>query len=1109
MSRSSRRTGSRHAARAVPAIAVGRSPPEERATKTLPIRILLVEDNPADARLVRELLRGSDPRPVEIHHVDRLAEAVARLRGEPTDLVLLDLSLPDSVGLGTLAAVLQVAPGAPVVVLTGLRDESLAEEAVRAGAQEYLVKGDINGHGLARVIRYAFERKRRENEQRRAEAELLLLHRLALAVGEAEDLESALLLVLEEICLATGWATGESWLPSEGGARLERGPVRTVADGALERFHTESGTLAFVPGEGLPGRVWQSGAPLWVPDTSACPDSDRRDLAREVGLRAAMVIPVLARDEVAAVLAFYHTQAREQDERLVQLVATAAAQLGTLVRRRRLERELRRSEAKLRRLLNTANEGIWILDAEDRVEYVNARLAGMLGYEVPEMHGRPSTDFLGEEVATEGEARLERRRRGESECAEACLARKDGAELWALTSESPIRDELGEFRGSLVMVSDITDRRAAEDAERLLAEAGRVFASSLDHQETLRAVGGLLVPRLADWCVIDVLDESGEVQDVQVTAADPGKEALLRRMLDRYPHHAAGESHPVWRVLHTGESALLPGIPDETLVGMARDDGHLDLLRRLEPWSSIVVPLPAGGRVLGALTLTRSPGGRAFGERELALAEEPGRRAALAIENARLYGEARRALHERDEVLGFVVHDLRNPLSAISMTASLLLDLSLSEDQRADRLGGILRAVEQMNHLIQDLLDVSRIEAGRMRVEAEPLCVRTVVAGARETLEDAATGAGLRIETEVVGSIPPVRADRQRVLQVLSNLIGNAIKFTPAGGTIIVRAEPLGEKVLISVSDTGVGIAESQIPHLFDRFWQAHSASRGGAGLGLVIARGIVEAHGGRIWVESSPGLGSTFSFTLPVAGEGEEAAAANRHEEAAVALPDPPAPRRPLRVLLADDHPILLRSVEEILRNDGAFEVVATAATGEEAVEQARALRPDVALMDLSMPGMGGIEAIRQIVGADPEIRAIALTANPEEESLVPALEAGASGYVLKTAPPEALVGAMRAALRDGVRVGTAGSRLLLDRYRELKREREEDPTSRLTDQERRLLALTAEGYTSAEIGRRLFLSPTTVDSYRSRLMRKLDLHGRAEVVRLALRTGLLAPDP
>jgi signal transduction histidine kinase len=230
---------------------------------------------------------------------------------------------------------------------------------------------------------------------------------------------------------------------------------------------------------------------------------------------------------------------------------------------------------------------------------------------------------------------------------------------------------------------------------------------------------------------------------------------------------------------------------------------------------------------------------------------------------SRMYEDAEASIAAREQVLKIVSHDLRNPLHTISMCASLLLDLPMPPEKQGDHLRQIRRAGERMNRLVQDLLDVAKLESGRVAIATRPIDVAPMMREAHDMLASLASEKGLRLEVLVADGLQTIVADEGRVLQVLSNLVGNAVKFTPAGGTITIRADDAPGGVRFSVSDTGVGMTPDQLSKLFGQFWQANPADRRGIGLGLSIAKGIVEAHGGRIWVESQPGAGTTFHFTL------------------------------------------------------------------------------------------------------------------------------------------------------------------------------------------------------------------------------------------------------
>jgi len=223
--------------------------------------------------------------------------------------------------------------------------------------------------------------------------------------------------------------------------------------------------------------------------------------------------------------------------------------------------------------------------------------------------------------------------------------------------------------------------------------------------------------------------------------------------------------------------------------------------------------------------------------------------------------------HAREEVLGVVAHDLRNPLNLIITSADLLLEENLDRNRRRELLGVTLRAGREMNRLIGDLLDAVRLQAGKFTLDLEDVTVTMIFRQAEESFRPLAEKRQVQLET-----IPPedgvaVRADPLRVSQIVSNIVGNASKFTPERGTVTIRSAANGNHVAFHVTDTGPGIAPADMDHLFDNFWQARRNDHRGVGLGLAIAKGVVEAHGGRIWCDSAPGRGSTFSFTLPRAG--------------------------------------------------------------------------------------------------------------------------------------------------------------------------------------------------------------------------------------------------
>jgi signal transduction histidine kinase len=298
---------------------------------------------------------------------------------------------------------------------------------------------------------------------------------------------------------------------------------------------------------------------------------------------------------------------------------------------------------------------------------------------------------------------------------------------------------------------------------------------------------------------------------------------------------------------------------------ISHDAEHAAVLRAIAPRSLMTLPLLARGRTLGAITFLASAADHAYAAQDLALAWALADRAALAIDNAKLF-------RAREEMLSVVSHDLRNPLNVITVGVASLRR-GVPDDRRATFLEKIRRAADRMNRLIEDLLDVTRLDSGSIALDRDGQAAAALVSETLEALRPLAEEKQIHLVHEVPEGTPAVHADRDRMLQVFGNIVGNAIKFTPAGGTVTVRAEPLDGAVRFSVVDSGPGISHADQARIFERFVQARRSDRkGGTGLGLAIAKGLVQAHGGAIGVASEPGAGATFYFSIPTDTSGATA---------------------------------------------------------------------------------------------------------------------------------------------------------------------------------------------------------------------------------------------
>jgi PAS domain S-box-containing protein len=550
--------------------------------------------------------------------------------------------------------------------------------------------------------------------------------------------------------------------------------------------------------------------------------------------------------------------------------------------RKKAEQAIRESEERYRGLAAASVEGI-IIHSNGIIVDANPALGKMFGYDLSELIGVNAVDLL---AAPESRDKLlEEMAKRTSGPYEVVGMRRDGSRI-----DVEITARSLSYSGSTVRVGairDITDRKRAEKRERelireqaaraeaevserraaFLSEASRVLSMSFDYHTTMSQLARLAVPELADYCAVDVVEGDGFVR-VGFAHSDPKREEEFREKLKVFRPEDVSPNHPVMKALVRGESDIITNVTEEGLRSVVTNDEQFELLRSLNPKSTMTVPMIASGKIVGALSLLSSQESHQYTMEELKLAEELGRRAALAVENARLYDEAQLATRARDDMLAIVAHDLRNPLNTIFMSAQFLSEIVPESDRptEAKQISIVRRAAERMNQLIQDLLEVKRIESGRLTIEKRDTDAASVVQEALEILKPIAAASSLSLESDVGPGTPRIYVDPPRIQQVLSNLVGNAIKFTPAGGQIVLRTRPGENEAHFIVADTGPGIAPDQLPHIFGRFYQGKRTDRRGIGLGLAIAKGIVEAHGGRIWVESQLGAGSSFYFTVPAA---------------------------------------------------------------------------------------------------------------------------------------------------------------------------------------------------------------------------------------------------
>ena len=455
------------------------------------------------------------------------------------------------------------------------------------------------------------------------------------------------------------------------------------------------------------------------------------------------------------------------------------------------------------------------------------------------------------------------------------IQRFDGSHGMIVGGCAPVRGADGELVGAISTFADITrlkqleqELHLGEEQRRFIGEAsGQLASLALDYEGTLASVAETAVPRLADWCFVDLVEADGAIHRVAAAHVDPESKGIAAALRRRHSPHAAGFA-AVARVVKSGESERSTEAIDP-MIAAARDPDFIAMLRGIGPKATMIVPLRARDRTLGALTFIAAESARSFSESDLLLARQFGNCAALAVDNARLYREAQRVNRIKDEFLATLSHELRTPLNAILGWSRLVRMGKLDERGRERALETIERNARSQAQLIEDLLDVSRIISGKFRVEIHAVSLPEVVEAALDSVRLAAEARGIDVRADLALT-PPISGDPTRLQQVVWNLLSNAIKFTSKGGHVVLALRQVESQIEIEVSDDGQGISADFLPYVFDRFRQADGTTtraHNGLGLGLAIVRHLVELHGGSVQAESGgPGYGASFVVCLPIA---------------------------------------------------------------------------------------------------------------------------------------------------------------------------------------------------------------------------------------------------
>jgi PAS domain S-box-containing protein len=719
-------------------------------------------------------------------------------------------------------------------------------------------------------------------ERQRAESRLAAQLTLTNLLNQEQPFRETARRIMQTVCGNLGWDVGALW------------EVRDEAMQCIEHWHAPHVNAQatrllcdnhrFSRGVGLLGKVWELGDAVWVNEFSDEERYPRSVLATAAGMQSAFAFPIVTRGRVIGAMEFFSRTQHEPEQTLLPVMTLIGAQIGDYIERRHTQQALLESEQRFRLMTETAQDAIFTIDEQSVITFCNPAVERLFGYKPEELLGKPLEIIIPErlrEAHRRGIARFlrTRERRIPWTGVELQALHRDGHEFaceisfgeWTsgdetiftglardVTERKQALELERQARAEAEAAREQIERRAEEEASfRHLASAltGAVEMTDVLYEITNRATH---VTR-ADGVYVERIVKNGGIEQVEVVAS-AGRGAPSRGLRVEFPGSMTDE-------IMQGAAPVI--LADMNTFGRSMAPYLADTCGACE---ALVTPLIAENETLGALVLLNSStSGRHFREGDVVRARTLGDLTSLALRRVRLMEQEREAKEKaeaavrvRDETLGIVSHDLRNPLTKIALSADLLVEAP-AEEQR-DLVETIRGSARQMQRLIQDLLDVARMETGSLSVaqtEMEPgplvleMCESNVAIAAQKRQ---------KIDCQVENDLPLICGDRDRLVQVFGNLIGNAMKFAPERSTIIVSAKRSGRDVQFSVRDTGPGIPEADLRKVFTPYWQAKKTAHMGAGLGLAIVRGIIEAHGGKVWAENAPGGGAVFTFTIPVA---------------------------------------------------------------------------------------------------------------------------------------------------------------------------------------------------------------------------------------------------
>ncbi|TJX13472.1 PAS domain S-box protein [Tissierella creatinini] len=740
-------------------------------------------------------------------------------------------------------------------------------------------------------------------------------------------------------------------------------------DSAIIRQDAASGDLPSVVGEyplsSLPIHMdlVNSGKPFMVTDvkTTDIVDEELRQLCILMKVISYLDVPVIKNGKAVGILCIVQSVPRNWTDSEAELAVEIAERIWAAVERAKAEEALRESEEKYRTIFETAQEGIWVIDGNNQTVLVNEKLQEMLGYSFDEMVGQLPHMYMALEFLDLANERLAEVMKGKKQLLDYRFIKKDGSDLWCILSSTPLFDKNGKYDGSVAMITDITNRKKIETEKDHYMKIAEEKANWLQSIMDLVPVG------------IWISDHNGKVIMVNQEAVNMYRgSSPLSGSLEEYTSYKLflpGTNEPV---------AFEQYVPKEALIGVVLDFERFD---------------GTMGTLVASTELLRNKDGDIINYMATAIDITPLRRTEMALRESEkkanmLVAELEKADKNKNEFISVLSHELRNPLAAVTMGLDMLKMTEDGGEHSKKVLDMIRRQIEQLSRLIDDLLEVTRINQGKIELKKELVDLNLLTNNVLKDYQAQYEAKGIEIETALCLEPIFIEADPTRLNQIIGNLLHNAVKFTPNGGKIRVVIDKDEEKhqAIISIQDNGEGILPEFLPDLFKSFSQADKTldrSRGGLGLGLAIVSGIVELHGGSVEAFSEGlGKGTKFTVRLPIVEkEIEENPSCGNMEDLL---------NKSLKILVIEDNKDLAQITCELLVFLG-HKAIATH-TGSEGILKSRELRPDVIISDIGLPDMSGYEVGMEIrkLAELKDIIMIAMSGYAQPEDIRRSKEAG-----------------------------------------------------------------------------------------------------------------------